>query len=102
MADAQGALATELSKGGRTGGGLSSPTIITDGNWHRIAFTWDGAHRLLYVDDVLVAEDAQDSLADSWGKLVIGAAKNMAPGTFWSGLIDDIRIYNRVVWPTAR
>jgi len=25
--------------------------------------------------------------------------KNYAPGTFFSGLIDDIRIYNRAVSP---
>jgi len=26
-----------------------------------------------------------------------GAGKNLAPATFWSGLIDDVRIYNRAV-----
>jgi Tol biopolymer transport system component len=96
---ASGALMTELSKSGRTGSGLSSQTIITDGAWHRIAFTWDGANRRLYVDGVLAAEDAQDSLAPSSGNVIIGAAKNMAPGTFWKGLIDDVRIYNRAVKP---
>jgi Tol biopolymer transport system component len=96
---ATGALMTELSKGGRTGSGLSSQTVITDGNWHRIAFTWDGANRRLHVDGVLAAEDAQDSLAPSSGNVIIGTAKNMAPGTFWKGLIDDVRIYRRVVKP---
>jgi len=90
---------TELSRTGQTGGGLSSQIVITDGNWHRIAFTWDGANRRLYVDSVLVAEDAQESLAASSGNLILGASKNMAPGSFWSGLIDDVRIYNRAVMP---
>ncbi len=100
MTDAvTGALMTELSKGGRTGVGLLSATIITDGTWHRIGFTWDGSHRQLYVDDVLVAEDAQGSLAACSGKLVIGAGKNVAPGSFWTGLIDDVRIYSRAVQP---
>jgi hypothetical protein len=97
--NAQGALMTELSKGGRSGGGLSSQAIITDGNWHRVGFTWDGAKRRLYVDSVLAAEDTQDKLADSYGKLILGSTKNMAPGTFWSGLIDDVRIYSRIVRP---
>jgi len=96
---ATGALTTELSKSVQAGGGLSSQAIITDGNWHRIAFTWDGANRRLYMDGVLVAEDAQDSLAGSSGNLVIGAGKTMAPTTFWKGLIDDVRIYDRVVRP---
>jgi hypothetical protein len=31
--------------------------------------------------------------------LYIGAGKAMAPGTYFSGLIDDVRIYNRAVSP---
>jgi len=100
MADAAtGALMTELSKGGRTVSRLSSQAVITDGNWHRIVFTWGGTNRRLYVDSILVAEEAQDSLAAASGSLFIGTAKNMAPGTFWSGLIDEVRIYNRAVQP---
>jgi hypothetical protein len=96
---ARGALMTELSAGGPKGGDLLSQAIVTDGHWHRVAFTWDGAQRRLYVDSVRAGEDAQDSLADTSGKLLIGAAQNMAPGTFWMGLVDDIRLYNRVVQP---
>ena len=100
MAEAgTGALMTELSKINRMGGGLSSKAIITDGDWHRIAFTWDGANRRLYVDGVLVAEDAHDALADGKNSLVLGASHRLAPGTLWSGLIDDVRIYNRTVKP---
>jgi hypothetical protein len=94
-----GALMTDLSQGGRGAVGLSSEAIITDGNWHRIAFTWDGANRRLYVDSTLVAEDAHGSLAGSTDDLLLGAGKTLAPDTFWSGLIDDIRIYNRAVAP---
>jgi hypothetical protein len=46
-----------------------------------------------------VAEDARDSLPSCSGKLVFGAGKDMAPGTFFTGLSDEVRIYNRVVWP---
>lgn len=100
MADAvHGALMTELSKTAQPGNAPSSQMVITDGNWHRIAFTWDGANRRLYVDSVLAAEDVQESLAASSGNLVLGASKNMAPATFWSGLIDDVRIYERAVMP---
>ncbi len=59
----------------------------------------DGANRRLYVDSVLVAEDSQDKLAASSGNLFIGAAKTGAPVSFWKGLIDEVRIYNRVVQP---
>jgi hypothetical protein len=60
---------------------------------------WDGSHRTLYVDDEPVAEDTQNGLKSISSDLAIGTGKDLAPGTFWSGLIDDVRIYNRVVKP---
>jgi hypothetical protein len=33
------------------------------------------------------------------GTLTIGAAEELAPARFFSGLIDDVRIYNRAVKP---
>ena len=100
MADpASGTLATELKSGGRQGKALFSDAAITDADWHRVGFTWDGSVRSLYVDDVLVAGDTQTGLAAGYGGLNIGAGQNLAAGTFFSGLIDDVRIYNRVVKP---
>jgi hypothetical protein len=49
--------------------------------------------------DVAAAEDTQDGLVGSYSGLYIGAGKAMEFGTYWSGLIDDIRIYNRAVRP---
>jgi hypothetical protein len=101
MVGPTGTLTTGLSQpaGRITPTPLASETTITDNNWHRIAFTWDGGKRALYVDEVLVAEDTQTGLAASSGQLLIGCGHDMAPGTFWSGLIDDVRIYNRAVEP---
>jgi hypothetical protein len=78
---------------------LYSDAIIADGTWHRVGFAWDGSNRRLYVDDVLVAEDTQQGLAACYGGLQIGCGRDMAAGTFWKGLIDDMRIYNRAVRP---
>jgi len=78
---------------------LSSQAIITDGQWHHIGFVWDGSHRTLYVDRVAVAEDTQPGLEGSQMGLYIGTGKAMEPGTYFSGLIDDVRIYNRAVSP---
>jgi len=95
----EGNLITELKGFGRDTAELLSQAIITDGNWHRIGFVWDGSHRKLYVDDAVVAEDTQTNLQGLENGLYIGAGKAMEPGFFWSGLIDDVRIYNRVVRP---
>jgi hypothetical protein len=78
---------------------MHSQTNITDGNWHQIGFVWDGFSRTLYVDDIAVTQDTQDRLGSSDGGQYIGCDKAMEPGTYWSGLIDDVRIYNRVVIP---
>jgi hypothetical protein len=100
MADTtEGKLMTELTIAGRLGRPLISQTIVTDGNWHRVGLTWDGKNRVLYLDDVEVAKDTQASLAGSQGGLYIGGGKNLEAGSFWSGLIDDVRIYDRAVTP---
>jgi len=78
---------------------LVSEFVITDGDWHRIGFVWDGSQRMLYVDDVEVAKDTQSGLETSEGGLYIGAGSTLEPGGFFSGLIDDVRIYNRAITP---
>jgi hypothetical protein len=94
-----GALMTDLKSAGREGKGLTSAVVITDGDWHRVGLVWDGSNRILYVDDVEVAKDTQPNLPSSAGNLSIGAGSTMMPTSFWKGLIDDVRIYNRVVQP---
>jgi len=94
-----GCLMTQLCKSGRDGGPLQSERVVADGGWHRIGFVWDGLNRSLYVDDILVAEDIQQGLTSSVGGLNIGCGFNSTSGTFWSGLIDDVRIYKRAISP---
>ena len=98
-ADPNGTLGTQLKLSGRLGIPLVSTAVITNGAWHRIGFTWDGASRILYVDDIEVARDAHTSLVGATGGLYIGAGSDLGAGSFWSGLVDDVRIYNRAVTP---
>jgi hypothetical protein len=77
---------------------IASASII-DGDWHQAGFVRDGGERIIYVDDIEVARDTAEHLEPSSGVLNIGTGTNMEAGTFWSGLIDDVRIYNRVVVP---
>jgi len=95
----EGCLMTELKATGRGAAALLSQAVITDGYWHRIGLVWDGSHRILYVDDVAVAEDAKTNLEGSENGLYLGCGMAMEPGSFFSGLIDDVRIYNRAVIP---
>lgn len=90
---------TELKASGRGAAALLSQTAIDDGNWHRIGFVWDGSNRTLCVDGLEVARDTQTDLGNSEGGLHIGAGQTLAPVSFLSGLIDDVRIYDRAVTP---
>ncbi|UCE49165.1 MAG: LamG domain-containing protein, partial [Phycisphaerales bacterium] len=94
-----GCLMTNLKGSGRGASPLLSQTIISDDNWHRISFVWDGLYRTLYVDGVAVAEDTQDDLQNPGSGFYIGCSDPMQPSTFFSGMIDDVRIYNRAVKP---
>jgi len=97
---ANGCLVTELRGLGRDSCTLCSETSITDGQWHHIGLIWDGANRSLYIDDTVVANDTQaGDLSGCFGGLNIGCDKNMAPGTFFAGLMDDLRIYSHAVIP---
>jgi len=95
----EGKLMTELKGPGRDAAALMSNFVITDGQWHRVGFVWDGANRTLYVDDVEVAADTKTRLTGSGRGLYFGAGSILDIGCFWSGLIDDVRIYNRAVTP---
>jgi Tol biopolymer transport system component len=107
MADiANGALRTDLRTPETTsrdpkpaGPPLICSTVVTDVDWHRVGFVRDDSDRVLYVDDIEVARDTAETLESASGGLYIGAASALQPGGFFSGLIDDVRIYNRAVEP---
>jgi hypothetical protein len=101
-----GALRTDLRTPEVTGRGakpagppLVSSTVVTDGNWHRVGFVRDGGERVLYVDDIEVARDSAETLETAEGGLFIGTGQALDADSFFAGLIDDIRIYNRALTP---
>ena len=78
-------------------GTLESDSVITDIRWHHVGMVYDlgSLHRRLYVDGILVAEDTTAvSGVPSGGGLHIGAGKDLDASGFFTGLIDDVRIYN--------
>jgi beta-lactamase regulating signal transducer with metallopeptidase domain len=79
---------------------LVSEKVITDGHWHHVGLVYDidRLHRYLYVDGREVAKDTDYvGVVDSNGGLFFGASKTLDTAAFWSGLIDDIRIYDEVL-----
>jgi len=78
-------------------GPLESESVITDGQWHHIGLVYDftAMKRRLYVDGAEVVVDAgYVGGVQSSGGLYFGAGQDLGTGTFFSGLIDDVRIYD--------
>jgi len=76
---------------------LESESVIVDGQWHHIGLVYDMdvLHRRLYVDGAQVAEDATFVAPQLSNEgLHIGASKDLDAASFFSGLIDNVRIYN--------
>lgn len=62
--------------------------------WTHLAQTWDGTTLKLYVDGAEVSsQPAPGTLVTSTGQLRIGGSN--ASGQFFSGLIDEVRIFDR-------
>jgi hypothetical protein len=96
-----GTLRTELRTPGTTGRAarppgpaLGGPAVIADGQWHQVGFVRDGDQRILYVDGREVARDAAADLEPAAGGLYLGAGSGLEPGRVFTGLIDEVRIYD--------
>jgi hypothetical protein len=76
---------------------LYSKTIITDGQWHQVGYIWDGLIRSIYVDGI--EEDWAFNSNGPYGVLGlrIGGAWGLDIKNFWSGFIDDVRLYDRAI-----
>jgi predicted phosphodiesterase len=98
---ADGALRTGLRIPATTGRGVKPPgpalissTVVTGDDWHQVGFVREAGERALYVDDIEVARDTAETLESAETGLYIGAASTLEPIGFFSGLVDDVRIYD--------
>ena len=75
--------------------------MIDDDQWHHIGLiynTQEGWKRQLYLDGVRVAMDSDPvQIMDCQASLYIGAGHGLEAGAFFSGMIDDVRIYNKAL-----
>jgi hypothetical protein len=69
---------------------LTGPATLPLNAWSHVAGTYDGVTVRLYVNGVQVASQAQNGA-------VLTSAESVRIGLGWSGLIDDVRIYNRAL-----
>jgi hypothetical protein len=79
---------------------LMAGSTITDNQWHHVGMVYDCIRlkRYLYVDGIEVARDTNPvGGVNANGGLYFGADKTLQAGSFFSGLMDDIRIYDEVL-----
>ncbi|MBC8470234.1 MAG: hypothetical protein H8D56_12245 [Planctomycetes bacterium] len=86
--------------GTNAGGGngwFNAPTIITGGDWHHMAATYDGAEAKIYIDGVLdVTSPATGQINESSYDFWIGN-NSQQTGRGLNGMLDDVRIYSRAL-----
>jgi hypothetical protein len=76
--------------------GASGTSIVPLNNWTHLATTYDGQAVRLYVNGVLVRTvDVLGDMETSATPLRIGG--NAVWGEYFSGLIDEVRVYNRAL-----
>jgi len=76
--------------------GLVEYPVDLDQNWHHIVLTLEGNNRTLYVDGAVQAASPLSETPQPQERISIGSA---GEGTFFRGLLDEVRIYNRVLTP---
>ena len=68
---------------------------ITDGNWHHLAITYDGARRSIYFDGQLIAQDNRSNHnVPNANNLRIGYVSGPQPNAMQ---LDELRIYDRAL-----
>ncbi len=81
------------------GGGHNSATAVNDGEWHHIAYTYDGSTIKLYVDgveDFTISDKILRTGEAGETDVTIGS---QAGGAKFQGSLDDVRIYDSVLTP---
>ncbi|MFQ6212461.1 LamG domain-containing protein, partial [Bacillus mobilis] len=83
----------------------ASDAPATPGTWTHLAGVFDASAReiRLYVNGALAGTAAHGAFAwPASGSLQIGRGKKSDSATnYWAGAIDDVRVWNRVVYPST-
>ncbi|MHC4570227.1 MAG: LamG domain-containing protein, partial [Planctomycetota bacterium] len=77
---------------------LQADTRVDDGLWHHVAGVYDGSQMLIYVDGRLDASVAATRIVEPHpGDAVWIGGDSQRNERFWTGLTDDMRVYNRAL-----
>jgi hypothetical protein len=71
-------------------------TDVTDGKWHHLVLTYDGAIARLYADGVLEVVKKKVYATTSIGRAYIGSTVG-GSGEYFKGLVDEVTVYARAL-----
>ena len=73
---------------------------VDDGNWHHVVGTFDGTTATVYVDGTSYSLGSQTSGSAGLANILkIGNMSFNGSAYYFSGLIDEVRVYNRALSP---
>jgi glucose/arabinose dehydrogenase len=75
---------------------LRGPSVLPANAWSHLAYTWDGATARMYVNGTQVASAALTGTAKT-SSLPLRIGGNAVWGEWFSGAIDEVRVYNRAL-----
>jgi lysophospholipase L1-like esterase len=96
-----GEMLVGMTAGGRGGIPLKTGFVTTEGRWHELRLVWDGTKRHLYADGLKLVADSQapSNMNLSRRSLLLGTGKDFDTQSYWTGQLDDIRIYQEALLP---
>ena len=98
--------AERIQAGFETGAGTdfyaTSPASYSDGQWHYAVVTYDGSTAVrLYIDGVQVSSLSTSATPDNTGiQTVRIGANSLALNGFFTGNVDEVRVWNRALSST--
>jgi hypothetical protein len=66
--------------------------------WNHVAVTFDGTTKSIFIDGVFDGAALDGTVFDT-GRISIGADYDNMSTEFYSGIVDEVVIYNRVLYP---
>ena len=93
-----GVVNADIKNGGSNVLALTSTATFNDGKWHHFVFTFNGTNNaFFYIDGTVVGSGDPNA---SWSLNGQPVRRGTATDSFWNtftGSLDDVRIYNRVL-----
>jgi len=84
---------------GPSGGNLNALTTVTTNTWRHAALVYDGANKIIYIDGAEDARVASSGAINVSTYALYIAANSQQGNRNLTGVVDDVRIYNKALTP---